>query len=94
LVNQQWDPAGWTAYHLFLSQEKEGMLVALRRAKSDVAAMRFDLLTVDPARRWTFEDYDSGRTWVVSGKEIRRDGLEVVIPKRRDSRLIFYRPAS
>jgi hypothetical protein len=67
--------------------------VALRRSKSDVTAMRFDLLTIDPARRWTFEDYDSGKTWVVSGKEIREHGLEVVIPKRRDSRLIFYRPA-
>jgi alpha-galactosidase len=93
LTNQQRDPAGWTAYHLFLSKEQEGMLVALRRAKSDVTTMRFDLLTIDPARRWTFEDYDSGRTWVVSGKEIREDGLEVAIPKRRDSRLLFYRPA-
>ena len=55
--------------------------------------MRFDLLTVDPAKRWAFEDYDSGNTWVGSGKEIRENGFEVVIPKRRDSRLIFYRPA-
>ena len=69
------------------------MLLALRRAKSDVTAMRFDLLTVDPAKRWAFEDYDSGNTWVGSGKEIRENGFEVVIPKRRDSRLIFYRPA-
>jgi len=93
LTNQQRDPAGWTAYHLFLPKEQEGMLVALRRAKSAVTAMRFDLLTIDPARRWAFEDYDSGRTWVVSGKDIRENGLEVVIPKRRDSRLLFYRPA-
>ena len=94
LANQQRDQAAWTAYHLFLPKEQEGMLLALRRAKSDVTAMRFDLLTIDPARRWTFEDYDSGRTWVVSGKEIREHGFEVVIPKRRDSRLIFYRPTS
>jgi alpha-galactosidase len=91
LTNQQRDPAGWTAYHLFLSEEQEGMLVALRRSKSDVTAMRFDLLTIDPARRWTFEDYDSGRTRVVSGKEIREKGLEIAIPDRRGSRLIFYR---
>ena len=66
------------------------MILALRRAKSDVRAMTFDLLTIDPAKQWKFEDYDSGDTWVVSGKEIREKGFEVVIPNRRDSRLIFF----
>ena len=67
------------------------MLVALRRAKSDVASMSFDLLTLDPARQWEFEDYDSGKQWIASGKELRERGLEVAIPGRRGSRLIFYR---
>jgi hypothetical protein len=66
------------------------MILALRREKSAVRAMTFDLLTIDPAKRWKFEDYDSGETWVVSGKEIRENGFEVTIPNRRDSRLIFY----
>jgi hypothetical protein len=39
------------------------MILALRRAKSDVRAMTFELLTIDPARQWKFEDYDSGETW-------------------------------
>jgi hypothetical protein len=66
------------------------MIVALRRAGSDIRAMTFDLVTIDPAKQWTFEDYDSGATWVVSGQEIREKGFEVAIPNRRDSRLIFY----
>ncbi len=66
------------------------MLVALRREKSDTQSMTFDLLTIDPARQWQFEDYDSGQTWIVSGQELRQNGFEVVIPNRRDSRLIFY----
>ena len=49
------------------------------------------VLTIDPAKQWEFEDYDTGETWTVSGKEIREKGFEVVIPNRRDSRLIFYR---
>jgi len=93
LTNQQRDPAAWSAYHLYLPKEQEGMLVALRRAKSSVAAMKFDLLTIDPAKQWEFEDYDSGRKWVVSGEELRANGFEIAIPQRRDSRLIFYRPA-
>lgn len=90
LTNQQRNPAAWTAYQLYLPAERAGMIVALRRAKSDVRAMTFELLTIDPAEQWKFEDYDSGATWVVSGKEIRDRGFEVVIPERRDSRLIFY----
>jgi alpha-galactosidase len=93
LVSQQRDPAAWTAYHLYLPRKREGMVVALRRARSDICAMRFDLLTVDPAREWRFEDYDSGTTWDVSGREVRESGFEVTIPNRRGSRLIFYRPA-
>lgn len=90
LTNQQRDPAAWSAYHLYLPQEQQGMIVVMRRVKSDVGAMTFDLLTIDPAKRWKFEDYDSGKTWTVSGKEIREKGFEVAIPNRRDSRLIFY----
>lgn len=90
LANQQRNPAAWTAYQLFLPAEQEGMILALRRAKSDVRAMTFDLLTIDPAKRWKFEDYDSGQTWVVSGREIREQGFQVVIPNRRDSRLVFF----
>jgi alpha-galactosidase len=90
LANQQRDPAAWSAYHLYLPEKQEGMILAMRRAKSDVQSMAFDLLTIDPAKRWKFEDYDSGKTWSVSGREIREKGFEIVIPDRRDSRLIFY----
>ena len=52
--------------------------------------MTFELLTIDPAKRWKFADYDSGETWTVSGQEIREKGFQIAIPNRRDSRLIFY----
>ncbi len=90
LANQKRNPVAWRAYHLYLPAEQEGMILALRLAKSDVSSMTFDLLTIDPAKRWKFEDYDSGDTWAVSGKEIREHGFEVAIPNPRDSRLIFY----
>ncbi|HOD49272.1 MAG TPA: alpha-galactosidase [Candidatus Hydrogenedentes bacterium] len=90
LTHEQRNPGAWTAYHLYLPAEREGMILALRRAGSDVRAMTFDLLTIDPAEQWKFEDYDSGETWAVSGREIREDGFKIVIPNRRDSRIIFY----
>ncbi len=90
LTDQQRSPAAWSAYHLYLPEQQEGMIVALRRAQSDIRAMTFDLLTIDPAKRWKFEDYDSGKTWTVSGQQIRDEGFDILIPNRRDSRLIFY----
>jgi alpha-galactosidase len=90
LTSQQRNPAAWTAYQLYLPEEQEGMILALRRAQSDIRAMTFDLVTIDPAQQWTFEDYDSGATWVVSGKAIREQGFEVAIANRRGSRLILY----
>ncbi|MBX7255211.1 MAG: alpha-galactosidase [Candidatus Hydrogenedentes bacterium] len=90
LAHEQRSPSAWTAYHLYLPGEQEGMIVALRREKSDVPTMTFDLQTIDPAKRWKFEDYDSGQTWVFSGEQLRKHGFEIVIPNRRDSRLIFY----
>jgi alpha-galactosidase len=90
LTSQQRNPAAWTAYQLYLPEAQEGMILALRRAKSDIRAMTFELVTIDPATSWRFEDYDSGETWVASGKEIREKGLEVVIPNRRGSRLILF----
>jgi hypothetical protein len=66
------------------------MILGMRRAKSDVPSVTFDLLTIAPAKRWKFEDYDSGKTWTASGREIREKGFEIAIPNRRDSRVIFY----
>lgn len=90
LAHEQREPSAWTAYHLYLPETREGMIVALRREKSDTRTMVFDLLTIDPAMQWKFEDYDSGQTWTVSGTQVREEGFRVDIPNRRDSRLIFY----
>jgi len=90
LTHEQRTQDSWTAYHLYLPAEEEGMILALRREKSDVASMTFDLLTINPATQWKFEDYDSGDIRILSGRQIRGEGFEINIPKQRGSRLIFY----
>ena len=62
MTNQQRNPAAWTAYQLYLPEEQEGMILALRRAKSDVRAMTFDLADDRP-----------GETMEVRGLRFRRD---------------------
>ncbi|MBO7679541.1 MAG: hypothetical protein J6S75_07725, partial [Thermoguttaceae bacterium] len=93
LTNRPKDQEGWMAYHLYLPEEKEGMLLALRREKSPVQAMTFDLATIDPDADWIFTDDDSGESRTVSGKSLRTDGFRVEIPNPRGSRLIFYKRA-
>jgi alpha-galactosidase len=92
LTHEQRTPSAWTAYHLYLPETQEGMIVAMRREKSDVREMTFDLLTINPATQWKFADYDSGQTWSASGKQLREEGFKIDIPNRRDSRIIFYSP--
>ncbi|MBR5626209.1 MAG: alpha-galactosidase [Thermoguttaceae bacterium] len=91
LINSPRSLNSWMAYQFYLPEEQEGMILAMRREKSDIARMSFDLLTIDPEKEWTFTDYDTQESWTVSGREIRENGLEIVIPERRSSRLIFYK---
>lgn len=44
-----------------------------------VRVMTFELLTIDPAQQWKFEDFDSGKTWAVSGKQVREEGFQIAI---------------
>lgn len=61
LTHQQRSPAAWSAYHLYLPCEPEGMILALPRTRSALRAMTFEFLTSDPAKRWKLEDHDSGQ---------------------------------
>jgi alpha-galactosidase len=81
----------WLAYHFYLPEQKSGLIIAFRRPKSDVAAMTFDLTTVDPKAKYEFEDADTGETKTLSGEEIRKNGYTLKTNAPRESRLIYYR---
>ncbi len=85
------DLNGWAAYHYYLPEKKKGMLMAIRRPESDVRAMNFEILTVDPKTNWEFENVDSGVVQTFSGKELREKGFNVEISNPREAHLYFYR---
>ena len=85
------DLENWLAYHFYLPEKEAGVLVAFRRPKSDVMAMTFDLTTIRPDATYQIEDLDRGETLVLSGEEIRRNGLAVTTTAPRQSRLLLYR---
>jgi alpha-galactosidase len=80
----------WLAWHLYLPEREEGLIVAFRRPKADVVSMNFDLLTVNPNATYEFEDVDNRKKTVLSGAEVRRNGYAVNAAPR-ESRLIYYR---
>ena len=85
------DLQNWLAYHFYLPEKEEGVIVAFRRPKSDVISMMFDLTTIRPEKMYQIEDVDTDETWTLSGQEIRQNGLTVKTTAPRQSRLLFYR---
>jgi alpha-galactosidase len=81
----------WLAYHFYLPEKEEGLIVAFRRPKADVISMTFDLTTIKPNATYEFEDVDSGEKTTFSGEEVRKNGFTVKTTKPRESRLIYYR---
>ncbi len=84
----------WLAYHLYLPEKEEGVLIAFRRPNSNVVSATFDLLTIRPDADYEFEDIDRNEKTVRSGKEIRAEGFRVTTDSPRESRVIFYRRSS
>ena len=81
----------WLAWHFYLPEKKEGVLIAFRRPKSNVVSATFDLLTIRPDADYEFEDIDRGEKTILSGKEIRAEGYQLQTGSPRESRVIFYR---
>lgn len=81
----------WLAYHFYLPEKQEGLIVAFRRPKSDVRSMNFDLTTIQPDAAYEFEDVDTGEKTTISGKNIRAEGYLLHTTQPRESRLVYYR---
>lgn len=91
LTTGNYSEESWLAYHFYLPEKEEGMIVAFRRPKADVVAMNVDLLTVDPDAKYLFEDVDTGEKTVMSGEEVRQHGYAIKTTQPRESKLIFYK---
>jgi len=91
LTSGNYSDDNWLAYHFYLPEKEEGLIVAFRRPKSDVISMNFDLTTLKPNARYEFDDVDTGEKKVMSGAEVRKNGYTVSTKQPRESRLVFYR---
>ena len=80
----------WMAYQLDGPAPGKGLVVALRRPSSPYQSARFGLHGLDARASYRVTNLDSKQQVTLSGSELTRDGLEVVLPTKPGSALLVY----
>ncbi len=84
-------PDTWMAWQLHRSDLDEGVVLAFRRPESPLETASFDLRGLGTGAEYDFEDADSGAQWRASAGQLAKPGLQITIPERRQSRMLFYK---
>lgn len=80
----------WLAYQLDLPEMQEGLVVAFRRPLSPCDRATLPLRGLQTDQDYELTDIDTGRSWIMSGKELLDSGVVVELPSRPASALIRY----
>lgn len=82
----------WTVWQWDRPDAKDGLVIALRRPRSPIAAMELHLEQIDPTASYDVEfrtTYDRGQTKQMQGTDLAH--LEIRLADSPSSTLIFYR---
>ena len=85
------DMAQWAVYQMHRPDLQEGFLMALRRNASPWTSARFPLRGLALEAEYELTDADTDQAWRATGAALAKDGVEIALPERDTSRLIFYR---
>ena len=83
----------WAAWQFNRPEEGDGMVQAFRRDKSSEAARPLRLRGLDPAAKYEVADVDAWAPRILSGADLMRQGLQIEIPEKPGSTIIFYKKA-
>ena len=81
---------GWFAYQLNRPEEKDGVLFAFRRIKSEQENATVYLHGLDENAEYTVGVTDTGETYTMRGEELMHAGLTISIDRKKDSRMLRY----
>jgi len=81
----------WMAYQLNRSDNRQGLVVALRRPESPYETCRFPLQGLDETASYEVTNLDTGTQTRQSGRELASQGLPVAIDSKPGSVLLVYR---
>ncbi|MFA5203383.1 MAG: alpha-galactosidase [Lentisphaeria bacterium] len=85
------DLAQWAVYQMHRPDLQEGFLMALRRCVSPWLSAQFPLRGLMPEAEYELTDADTDQSWRATGAALAKAGVEITLPERDSSRLIFYR---
>lgn len=80
----------WCAYELFLPEQDEGIIVALRRPRSPFPLAILRLHGLNPDRDYTFRDCEGELLGTANGRVAMEGGIEVELPEQPDSAVILF----
>lgn len=83
-------PDAWLAYQLHRPDLGQGFVLAFRRSRSPHPTAVFHLKGLAPGQNYRFENADTGQCRDLAAGEIEKTGLEVPLPEKRSSCLLFY----
>jgi alpha-galactosidase len=81
----------WIAYQLDVPEEKEGLVVVLKRPASPYTRAIFPLKALRKDASYEITNLDTDRRTTLLGGQLMSEGLELFLLKKPDSALIHYR---
>lgn len=81
----------WCAMQFDRPSENDGMVQVFRREKSPYDTAVFELGGIDESAEYTFTDIDGGDAFVISGRELKENGLRISIDKKRTAKIYLYK---
>jgi alpha-galactosidase len=90
LTAQTRDKCQWHVLQFDRPDRNGGCIIAMRRSNSPFKVSEFVLRGIDPNASYVFEDADKETSQTLSGTELMENGLEIELPERRSSALLFY----
>jgi len=93
-VTERPDGVRWDGIEYYSVRLGRGVLYAFRGATPVESRHRFQLLGLDPRRRYLLQFHDAGAAAerVLGGAELMRLGVEVTLTEPLSSELVFFRP--
>ena len=79
----------WCAWQYNRPEENDGIILAFRRPNSPMPRAEFELKGLSEGQ-YKFTDADSGEEKIMAFDEIKTKGIDVIISKKRSSKLIRY----
>lgn len=81
----------WMAWQFDRSDLGEGVVQAFRRPNSIFEAARVKLHGLDPGRRYTLTNLDTGAEEQATGKDLMEAGLRLTLANQPDSAIVVYK---